>query len=71
MDIKDEQANTMSNNSGINSSSSSTLPTVTGVKKAPDVIFSPLSNMEHLNTAKKFNIKLQPSDHTVSYRGIG
>ena len=53
LDIKDEQADTMSNNSSINSSSSSSSPTVTGVKKAPDVIFSPLSNMEHLNAAKR------------------
>ena len=27
--------------------------------------------MERLNAAKQFYIKLQPSDHTVSYRGIG
>ena len=33
--------------------------------------FSPLSNIECLNAAKKFYIKLQTSDYTVSYRGIG
>ena len=70
LDIKDEQADTMSNNSSITNSSSSSLPTVTGIKRGPDVIFSPLSNIKHLNTAKKFYIKLQPSDHTASFRGI-
>ena len=57
----------MFDNSNINSSS----PTVTGVGKGPDVIFSPLSNIECLNAAKKFYVKLQPLDHTVSYRSIG
>ena len=58
LDVKDEQADTMSNNSSTNSSSSGSSPTVTGVKKAPDVNFSPLSHMERLNAAKKFYIKL-------------
>ena len=58
LDTKDEQADSMSDNISINSSSSSSSPTVTGVEKGPDVIFSPLSNIEHLNAAKKFYIKL-------------
>ena len=27
--------------------------------------------IDHLNAAKKFHIKLRPSDHIVSHRGIG
>ena len=41
LDIKDEQADSMSNYSSINSISGSSSPTVTRVKKGPDVIFSP------------------------------
>ena len=31
---------------------------------------SPLSNTECLNSAKKFYIKLRPSDHTIHFKGI-
>ena len=75
LDIKHEDLDVMSDNTSINSSSSSSSssgsPIITGVEKGPDVIFSPLSNIDHLNAAKKFHIKLQPSDHIVSHRGIG
>ena len=30
-----------------------------------------MSNIDRLNAAKKFHIKLRPSDHIVSHRGIG
>ena len=71
LDIKHEAPETVSDNSSIDSSFSSSSPTVTCVEKGPDVIFSPLSNTECMNAAKKFHVKLQPSDHIVSYRGIG
>ena len=65
----------MSDNSSINSSSSSSSSSgshiITGIEKGPDVIFSPLSSIDRLNAAKKFHIKLRPSDHIVSHRGIG
>ena len=73
LDIKHEELDVMSDNTSINSSSSSSSssgsPIITGVEKAPDVIFSPLSNIDRLNAAKKF--QLRPSDHIVSHRGIG
>ena len=71
LDIKHEVPETVSDNSSIDSSFSSSSPTITCIEKGPDVIFSPLSNTKHLNAAKKFHVKLQPSDHIVSYRGIG
>ena len=64
LDIKHEELDGMSNNTSINSSSSSS-------SSSPDVIFSPLSNIDRLNAAKKFHIKLRPSDHILSHRGIG
>ena len=69
--IRHEVPETVSDNSSIDSSFSSSSPTITCVEKSPDAIFSPLSNTECLNAAKKFHVKLQPSDHIVSYRGIG
>ena len=75
LDIKHEELDVMSDNASINSSSSSSSssgsPIITGVEKAPGVIFSPLSNIDCLNAAKKFHIKMRPSDHIVSHRGIG
>ena len=75
LDMKHEELDGMSNNTSINSSFSSTSSSgsiiITGIEKGPDVIFSPLSNIDRLNAAKKFHIKLQPSDHIVSHRGIG
>ena len=38
-------------------------------KMPPDVVFSPLPNIEHLNSAKKFYIKLRP-EHTIHFKGI-
>ena len=62
LDIKHEELDVMSDNTSISSSSSSSSssgsPIITGVEKAPDVIFSPLSNINRLNAAKKFHIKL-------------
>ena len=46
-------------------------PVIVKEKQAPDVVFNPLSNIEHLNTATKFYIKLRPSDHTIHFEGIG
>ena len=46
-------------------------PLIVKVEKPPDVVFSPLSNIECLNSAKKFYIKLRPSDHTIHFKGIG
>ena len=66
LDIKDEDSD-ISDESSISSSSL----TVTAMEKGSDVIFSSLSDMECLNAARKFYVKLQLSDHTVSYRGIG
>ena len=75
LDIKHEELDGMSDNTSINSSSSSSSSSgsriITGIEKGPDVIFSPLSNIDRLNAAKKFHIKLRPSDHIVSHRGIG
>ena len=71
LDIKHKEPETVSDNSSIDSSPRSSPPTITCVEKGPDVIFSPLCNIERLNAAKKFHVKLQPSDHIVSYRGIG
>ena len=34
-------------------------------KPPPDVVFSPFSNIECLNSAKKFYIKLRQSEHTI------
>ena len=42
-------------------SSTTSEPIVVKTEKAPDIIFSPLSNTERLNSAKKFYIKLRPS----------
>ena len=62
LDIKHEELDGMSNNTSINSSSSSSSSSgssiITGIEKGPDVIFSPLSNIDRLNAAKKFHIKL-------------
>ena len=75
LDIEHEELDGMSDKTSINSSSSSSSSSdsciITGIEKGPDVIFSPLSNIDHLNAAKKFHIKLRPSDHVVSHRGIG
>ena len=64
LDIKHEELDGMSNNTSINSSSSSSSSSgsciITGIEKGPDVIFSPLSNIDHLNAAKKLHIKLRP-----------
>ena len=46
-------------------------PLIVKSEKPPDVVFSPLSNIECLNSAKKFYIKLRPSDHTIHFKGIG
>ena len=46
-------------------SSTKSEPIIVKAKKPPDVVFSPLSNIEHLNLAKKFYIKLRPSEHTI------
>ena len=62
LNIKYEQTDTTSDISSINSSSSSSSPTVTVVEKGPIVIFSPLSNIECLNTAKEFYINC---DHQI------
>ena len=62
LDIKHEELDGMSDNTSINSSSSSSSSSdshiITGIGKGPDVIFSPLSNIDRLNAAKKFHIKL-------------
>ena len=75
LDMKHEELDGMSDYTSINSSSSSSSSSgssiITGIEKGPDVILSPLSNIDRLNTAKKFHIKLRPSDHIVSHRGIG
>ena len=39
--------------------------------QTPEVIFSPLSNIEHLNSTRNFHIKLKPSKHTIHLRGMG
>ena len=52
-------------------SSTDNEPYIVQVQKAVDVVFSPLSNIECLNAAKKFHIKLRPSDHTIRFKGIG
>ena len=52
-------------------SSTDSEPLIVNAENAPDVVFSPLSNIEHLNSAKKFYIKLRPSDHTIHFKGIG
>ena len=52
-------------------SSTDNKPYIVQVQKPVDVVFSPLSNIEHLNAAKKFHIKLRPSDHTIRFKGIG
>ena len=51
-------------------SSTNNEPVIVKAEKPPDV-FSPLSNIERLNSAKKFYIKLRPSDHTIHFKGIG
>ena len=45
-------------------SSTTSEPIILKTDKASDIIFSLLSNIEHLNSAKKFYIKLRPSEHT-------
>ena len=52
-------------------SSTTSEPIIVKPEKAPDIIFSPLSNTECLNSAKKFYIKLRPSKHTIHFKGIG
>ena len=52
-------------------SSTKNKPVIVKAEKPPDVVFSPLSNIECLNSAKKFYIKLRPSDHTIHFKGIG
>ena len=46
-------------------------PVIVKEEQPADVVFSPLSNIECLNAAKKFYIKLRPSDHTIHFKGIG
>ena len=62
LDIKHEELDGMSDNTSINSSSNSSSSSgssiITGIEKGPDVIFSPLFNIDCLNAAKKFHIKL-------------
>ena len=52
-------------------SSTKSEPIVVKTEKPPDVVFSPLSNTECLNSAKKFHIKQRPSEHTICFNGIG
>ena len=52
-------------------SSTDNKPYIVQVQKPVDVVFSPLSNIKHLNAAKEFHIKLRPSDHTIFFKGIG
>ena len=52
-------------------SSTDSEPLIVKAENPPDVVFRPLSNIEHLNSAKKFYIKLRPSDHTIHFKGIG
>ena len=52
-------------------SSTKSEPIFVKTEKPPDVVFSLLSNIEHLNSAKKFYIKLRPSEHTICFKGIG
>ena len=54
-----------------NDSSTDNEPVIVKSENPPDVVFSPLSNTECLNSAKKFYIKLRPSDHTICFKGIG
>ena len=49
-------------------SSTDNEPYIVQVQKPVDVVFSPLSNIKHLNGAKKFHIKLRPSDHTIHFK---
>ena len=51
-------------------SSTKSEPFIVKAEKPPDVVFSPLSNIGCLNSAKKFYIKLRPSDHTIQFKGI-
>ena len=51
-------------------SSTKSQPVIVKAEKPPDVVFSPLSNIECLNSAKKFYIKLRPSEHTIRFKGI-
>ena len=57
-------------NTDTNSNTSSE-PAIVNIEELPDVVFSPLSNIECLNAAKKFCIKLRPSEHTICFKGIG
>ena len=52
-------------------SSTTSEPIIVKTENAPDIIFSLLSNIECLNSAKKFYIKLRPSEHTIHFKGIG
>ena len=52
-------------------SSTKSEPITVNAEKFPDVVFSPLSNIEHLNSAKKLYIKVRPSEHTIQFKGIG
>ena len=52
-------------------SSTDNKPYIVQVQKPVDVVFSPLSNIECLNAAKKFHITLRPSDHAIRFKGIG
>ena len=48
-------------------SNTSSEPAIVNSEEPPDVVFSPLSNIEFLNAAKKFYIKLRPSEHTIHF----
>ena len=50
-------------------SSTKSEPITVKTEKPPDVVFSPLSISEHLNSAKRFYIKLRPSEHTIHFKG--
>ena len=52
-------------------SSTKSEPVIVKAEKPADVIFSPLSNMECLNSAKTFYIKLRPSGQTIHFKGTG
>ena len=52
-------------------SNTSSKPAIINSEEPPDVVFSPLSNIECLNAAKKFCIKLRPSEHTIHFKGVG
>ena len=49
-------------------SSTKSEPIIVKAEKPPDVVFSPLSNIECLNSAKRFYIKLRLSEHTIPFK---